>query len=102
MRPWVRSGAVALAGLVEAASGMGPIVDHVAPLSLLRSTQMDHACQASTDVPLTMTPSSRTSGLARMGPSRPAGRCSTGDQVCPSSRLNFRAATQSEGAGPYL
>ena len=49
-----------------------------------------------------MVPSFRMRGLARTGPTRPAGRCSAGDQVLPSSVLNLRAAVQVPGLGAEL
>src|ERR1017187_11013437 len=81
---------------------MGPILAHVLPLSVLRSTHAAQVSCASTEDPLTMVPSSSTSGFARIGPNRPAGRRSSFDQVLPSSSLYFRPAAHSLGEGPTL
>src|SRR5665213_3543311 len=81
---------------------IGPIVVHVLPLSVLRSTQAAQVSCASTDVPLTIVPSSSTNGFARIGPSSPAGSRSSFDHVLPSSSLNMRPAAHCEGVGPTL
>src|SRR5580658_8249192 len=100
MRPCVSVESDGLSASTLTAGSMGPILVHVRPSFMLRSIQIDQERQASKEVPLTMVPSPRINGLALIGPSTPAGRCSTGDQVTPSSSLYFRAATQTDGAGP--
>src|SRR6185437_14737599 len=81
---------------------IGPILAHVLPLSVLRSTHAAQVSCASTEDPLTIVPSSSTSGFARMGPSNPAGSRSSFDHVLPSSSLNMRPAAHSPGDGPTL
>src|ERR1700691_6442294 len=79
---------------------IGPIFAHVLPPSVLRSIHAAQERYASIEVPLMIVPSFSTSGLARIGPSRPAGRCSAGLQVLPSSLLHLRAPVQVSGLGP--
>src|ERR1700733_10969783 len=81
---------------------IGPIFAHVLPPSALRSTHAAHVSCASTELPLTIVPSSSTNGFARIGPSNPAGSRSSADHVLPSSSLNFRPAAHWEGDGPTL
>src|ERR1700722_17146918 len=81
---------------------IGPIFVHVLPPSVLRSIHTAQERYDSIDVPLTMMPSCSTSGFARIGPSKPAGRCSAGLQLLPSSALHLRAAAQVCGLGPNL
>src|SRR5579864_1507856 len=81
---------------------IGPIFAHVFPLSVLRSIHAAQVSCASTEDPLTIVPSSSTSGLARIGPSSPAGRRSSLDHVLPSSSLYMRPAAHSPGEGPTL
>src|SRR5271155_2678514 len=81
---------------------IGPIFAQVLPPSVLRSIHAAQERYASIEVPLTIVPSCNTSGFARIGPSSPAGRCSTGLQVLPSSVLHLRAPVQVCGLGPNL
>src|ERR1700685_4539990 len=91
------------AGLGLSVEGtIGPIFAHVLPPSELRSIHTAQERYDSIDVPLTMMPSCSTSGFARIGPSKPAGRCSAGLQLLPSSALHLRAAAQVCGLGPNL
>src|SRR5579864_3847706 len=92
---WARSPGISspAPGLIASAGGtIGPVRVHVFPLSVLRSIHTAQEWYASVEDPLTMVPSGSTSGLARTGPIRPAGRCSAGDHVFPSSSLHFLAA----------
>src|SRR5438105_1187008 len=81
---------------------IGPILAHVLPPSVLRSIHAAQVSWASTELPLTIVPSSSTTGLARMGPSSPAGSRSSLDQVLPSSSLYMRPAAHCDGDGPTL
>src|ERR1700728_3076667 len=77
---------------------IGPIFAQVLPPSALRSIHAAQERYASIDVPLMIVPSFSTRGLARIGPSRPAGRCSAGLQVLPSLVWNSTGFQQGTSA----